>query len=151
VLQNLVEGGFAGPIMPVNPKHDVLAGIKVHPTVASLPAIPELAVICTPPATVPDLIGELGARGTKAHRLLPQSWNQGACRGSTGGQRAPPRLGSTFRLRGDRFAGDTHDKLEVGLGGVGPANLSAWIDEPPNLIDMATSRGTKIQIGSGKS
>ena len=66
VLHNLVEGGFAGPVMPVNPKHDVLAGLKVYPTVASLPAIPELAVICTPPATVPDLIGELGARGTKA-------------------------------------------------------------------------------------
>lgn len=66
VLHNLVEGGFAGPIMPVNPKHDVLAGLKVYPTVASLPAIPELAVICTPPATVPDLIDELGARGTKA-------------------------------------------------------------------------------------
>src|SRR6266567_3828082 len=66
VLHNLVEGGFAGPIMPVNPKHEVLAGIKVYPAVAGLPVIPELAVICTPPATVPDLIGELGARGTKA-------------------------------------------------------------------------------------
>src|SRR6266702_7253631 len=66
VLRNLVEGGFAGPIMPVNPKHDVLAGIKVYPTVASLPTVPELAVICTPPATVPGLIGQLGERGTKA-------------------------------------------------------------------------------------
>jgi len=66
VLHNLLEGGFAGPIMPVNPKHDALAGLKVYPTVASLPATPELAIICTPPATVPDLIGELGARGTRA-------------------------------------------------------------------------------------
>jgi len=66
VLHNLVEGGFAGQIMPVNPKHDALAGIKVYPTVSSLPTVPELAIICTPPATVPDLIGELGARGTKA-------------------------------------------------------------------------------------
>jgi acetyltransferase len=66
VLRNLVEGGFAGPIMPVNPKHDVLAGIKVYPTVGSLPAVPELAIICTPPSIVPDLIGVLGARGTKA-------------------------------------------------------------------------------------
>ncbi len=70
VLHNLVEGGFAGPILPVNPKHVALAGIKVYPTVASLPAIPELAVICTPPATVPNLIGELGARGTKAVVVL---------------------------------------------------------------------------------
>ena len=37
VLHNLVEGRFAGPIMPVNPKHVNLAGIKVYPTVASLP------------------------------------------------------------------------------------------------------------------
>ena len=66
VLRNLVEGKFPGAIMPVNPKHGELAGIKVYPTVASLPTVPELAVICTPPATVPVLIGELGARGTKA-------------------------------------------------------------------------------------
>ena len=66
MLRNLLEGGFSGPVMPVNPQHAVLAGIKVYPTVASLPSAPELALICTPPATVPDLIGELGARGTKA-------------------------------------------------------------------------------------
>jgi acetyltransferase len=66
VLHNLIDGKFAGAIIPVNPKHGVLAGIKVYPTVESLPTVPELAVICTPPATVPALIGELGARGTKA-------------------------------------------------------------------------------------
>jgi acetyltransferase len=66
VLHNLVEGKFAGAIMPVNPKYRELAGIKVYPTVASLPTVPELAVMCTPPTTVPGLIGEVGARGTKA-------------------------------------------------------------------------------------
>ena len=57
VLHNLVEGKFAGPILPVNSKHRELAGVKVYPTVASLPTVPELAVICTPPTTVPDLVG----------------------------------------------------------------------------------------------
>ena len=66
VLHNLIEGKFAGSILPVNPKYRELAGIKVYPSVASLPTVPELAVICTPPATVPTLIGELGACGTKA-------------------------------------------------------------------------------------
>ena len=51
VLHNLIDGKFAGAIMPVNPRHGELAGIKVYPTVASLPTVPELAVICTPPAT----------------------------------------------------------------------------------------------------
>jgi acetyltransferase len=66
VLHNLLEGKFAGPVMPVNPKYGDLAGLKVYSTVARLPAVPELAVICTPPATVRALIGELGACGTKA-------------------------------------------------------------------------------------
>ena len=37
VLHNLIEGKFAGTILPVNPKYRELAGIKVYPTVASLP------------------------------------------------------------------------------------------------------------------
>ena len=54
----------------LTPKHGALAGIKVYPTVASLPTVPGLAVICTPPATVPALIGELGALGTKAALVI---------------------------------------------------------------------------------
>ena len=66
VLHNLIDGKFDGTILPVNPKYRELAGIKVHRTVASLPEVPELAVICTPPAVVPEVIAELGTRGTKA-------------------------------------------------------------------------------------
>jgi acetyltransferase len=66
VLHNLVEAGFAGAILPVNPKYDALDGHRVYPTVASLPMAPDLAVICTPPATIPDIVKDLGERGTKA-------------------------------------------------------------------------------------
>lgn len=70
VLRNLIEAGFKGTIFPVNPKYDMLDGLKVYASVRQLPATPELAVICTPPSTIPDLIGELGARGTKAVIVL---------------------------------------------------------------------------------
>ncbi len=66
VLRNLKLGGFKGPIWPVNPKHAQIDGEPAWPNVASLPAAPELAVICTPAATVPGLIAELGERGTRA-------------------------------------------------------------------------------------
>ncbi len=65
VAKNLLRAGFAGPIMPVNPKHNEICGVKCYPNVASLPATPDLAVICTPPNTVPGLIAELGVKGTK--------------------------------------------------------------------------------------
>ncbi len=66
VMRNLLGGGFAGPVMPVNPKRDAIGAIPCHRNVASLPETPDLAVICTPAQTVPGLISELGARGTKA-------------------------------------------------------------------------------------
>jgi acetyltransferase len=65
VLRNIVAGGFAGAVYPVNLKYDSVAGLTCYARAADLPEAPELAVIMTPPQTVPRLIGELGARGTK--------------------------------------------------------------------------------------
>jgi acetyltransferase len=64
--RNLLAGGFAGPIWFANPNHGAVEGRACYPSVAALPAAPDLAVIATPPATVPGLIAELGARGTRA-------------------------------------------------------------------------------------
>jgi len=66
LLANLMQGGFKGQILPVNPRHRSLCGLPVHASVADLPITPDLAVICTPPPTVPGLIADLGARGTRA-------------------------------------------------------------------------------------
>ena len=70
VWRNVREGRFAGPRWAVNPRHATLEGDPCHPDVRSLPAAPELAIVCTPPATVPGLIAELGARGTRAAVVL---------------------------------------------------------------------------------
>jgi acetyltransferase len=56
---------FQGRGVPVNPKHTELSGRPCYARVADLPAVPELAVICTPPATV-GLIEQLAQAGTQA-------------------------------------------------------------------------------------
>jgi len=66
VMRNLAAAGFAGTVMPVNPKHAMVAGLPSHPDVAVLPTVPDLAVVCTPPPTVPAIIDALGRRGTRA-------------------------------------------------------------------------------------
>ena len=70
VMRNLLEGGFAGPVWPVNASHRNVAGRPAFRDVASLPQAPELAVICTPARTVPGLINELGLCGTRAAVVL---------------------------------------------------------------------------------
>jgi acetyltransferase len=70
VMRNMLAGDFSGPIYPVNPGHPEIAGRRAFRDAASLPAAPDLAVIATPPATVPGIIAALGARGTRAAVVL---------------------------------------------------------------------------------
>lgn len=66
VWRNLHTAGFAGTLLPVNPRLKQLDGTTVHARVADLPVVPDLAVLCTPPHTIPGLVDELGAFGTRA-------------------------------------------------------------------------------------
>jgi acetyltransferase len=66
LTENVLKGGFAGPIYLVNPHHRTIDGTACYPSVDALPETPELAVIATPPQTVPALIGALGEKGTRA-------------------------------------------------------------------------------------
>ncbi len=69
--RNLVSAGFEGQLLPVNLKHHTtLDGHRVYKRVADLPVVPDLALVCTPAATVSRVIGELGDRGTRAAVVL---------------------------------------------------------------------------------
>ena len=70
VMRNLLEGGFDGPIMPVNPRRQSISGVLTYAKVGDLPVVPDVAVICTPPKTVPTVIDELGAAGVRAAIVL---------------------------------------------------------------------------------
>src|SRR6516165_6346598 len=76
VARNLRRAGFGGELMLVNPHHDRIDGLTVYPDVASLPRAPDLAVIVTPPETVPSLIGELGERGTRAAVIITAGFGE---------------------------------------------------------------------------
>ncbi len=66
VTRNLLAGGFKGDIWLVNPGHSEVSGLRSYFNVAALPGVPDLAVISTPPETVPGMIGELGRKGCRA-------------------------------------------------------------------------------------
>jgi acetyltransferase len=70
LLANLQGGGFKGTLFAVNPKYAQLGDLPCYASVADLPQAPDLAVICTPPATVPLLVRQLGERGTRAAVVL---------------------------------------------------------------------------------
>ncbi|HVY85482.1 MAG TPA: bifunctional acetate--CoA ligase family protein/GNAT family N-acetyltransferase [Caulobacterales bacterium] len=66
IARNLLAAEFSGEIMLVNPHEAEVQGVRAFASVDDLPNAPELAVIATPPATIPDLIEQLGQRGCRA-------------------------------------------------------------------------------------
>ena len=76
VLRNLRRAGFRGEFLLVNPHHQSLDGMPVYREVASLPYPPDLAVIVTPPDTVPGLVAALAACGTKAAIIITAGFGE---------------------------------------------------------------------------
>jgi len=76
VMRNLVTGGFAGDIYPINPKRKT---VFERPAFASIDATPEpadLAIIATPAKTVPGLIDAAGQAGVPTIMLLSAGFGE---------------------------------------------------------------------------
>ncbi|MEC9482308.1 MAG: CoA-binding protein, partial [Halomonas sp.] len=71
VIRNLEDSGFPGSVWAVNPKgYDTVHGKPCVKRVDALPEVPDLAVVCSPVATVPRLIEQLGRFGVRAAMVL---------------------------------------------------------------------------------
>jgi acyl-CoA synthetase (NDP forming) len=76
VFQNLIEGGFAGEVWPVNPKADEILGRPCFPDVASLPSAPDLAIIAVPAHVVPAVVSECAAAGISSAIVLSAGFKE---------------------------------------------------------------------------
>ena len=65
-LKHLLDKGYTGRILPVNPKYGTIAELPCYPDVASLPETPDLTIIALPAREVERCIAALGARGATA-------------------------------------------------------------------------------------
>jgi acetyltransferase len=66
LARNLLESGFEGPVMAVNPHERAIRSTLCYRSAADLPFAPDLAVIATPAAAAPQIVSEVGARGCRA-------------------------------------------------------------------------------------
>ena len=148
--RNLATAGFAGDIFPVNSKYKRIEGLRAYPDLASLPKTPDLAVIATPPDTVPKLIEELGGRGTRAAVVITAGFGEG---GSETGQRLCTQMleaarSHLLRIVGPNCLGIMAPKagLNASFGHVPPrvGNI-AFVAQSgavqTSVLDWATSRG----------
>jgi acetyltransferase len=76
VLWNLVTSPFGGTVYPVNPKRPSVLGVKAYPSVSDIPESVDLAVIITPPPSIPGLIRECGENGVQGAIVISAGFKE---------------------------------------------------------------------------
>ena len=75
-IQSLVADGYAGTIIPINPREREILGFTAYPTITDAPGELDLAVICTAAHTVKAVIEECGRRKVKGAILLAAGFSE---------------------------------------------------------------------------
>jgi acetyltransferase len=76
VLWNLVTSPFGGTVYPVNPKRPSVLGVKAYASISDIPEPVDLAVIITPPPSVPGLIRECGENGVQGAIVISAGFKE---------------------------------------------------------------------------
>lgn len=105
VLWNLISNPFGGTVFPVNPKRASVLGIKAYPNIAAVPARVDLAVIVTPAATVPGLIGECVDAGVPGAIVISAGFKELGPPGAALEQQIMERARGKMRIIGPNCLG----------------------------------------------
>ena len=167
ILTSLLSGPFRDRVFPVNPARDELLGIRTYPSIRDLNKEVDLAVIATPAATVPDLIGECVAAGAKSAVVISAGFRERGAQGAELEKKIQEKMrGSQLRLIGPNclgimnpilglnatFAKDIAAPGKVALLSQSGALLTAildWSHQEQVGFSAIVSTGSMLDIGWG--
>lgn len=76
ILWNLMTSPFGGTVFPVNPKRPSVLGVKAYPSLAEIPEPVDLAVVVTPPPSIPGIIRECGETGVRGAVVISAGFKE---------------------------------------------------------------------------
>jgi acyl-CoA synthetase (NDP forming) len=75
-LRNILDGGYAGRIYPVNPKGGVFFGVQAYTSLLDLPEAPDLVLLAVGGAQVKGVLEDAGKRGARAAVVLTAGFSE---------------------------------------------------------------------------
>jgi acyl-CoA synthetase (NDP forming)/GNAT superfamily N-acetyltransferase len=128
VFRNLLKSGFEGPVYPVNPHSNHVAGVRAYSRISDIPDEVDLAVIATPADTVPRLVEECAGKSVRGLVIISSGFSE---MGKSG--RAVEReLVSTALANGMRV---------IGPNCLGVINTDPTVSMNATLAEIAPGRG----------
>ncbi len=116
LLRNIIDGGFAGPIYPVNGRGGTVCGLPAYCSVADLPEAPDLALVALKAPQVNAVVAECGERGIPVALVVAAGFSEAGEAGAA----AEAELVATARAAGVTLIGPncmgllaTHSRLHA--------------------------------------
>ena len=75
-VESLVEGGFGDRIYPVSPHSSEILGLRVYPSVASIPYDVDMAVVAVAAGLVPSVLEECAREGIKGAVIITSGFKE---------------------------------------------------------------------------
>jgi acyl-CoA synthetase (NDP forming) len=135
IFHNVLLGGFAGKIYPVNPNRREIFGLPAYKSLAAIPGPVDLVVIIVPTEKVIGVLNEAGDKGTKAAIIITAGYSE------TGddGKRLEEETIRVARRHGIRVIGPNC----MGIVSM-PAHLTSWMPSyipEPGRVSVVTQSG----------
>ncbi|WP_127107990.1 acetate--CoA ligase family protein [Pararhodobacter zhoushanensis] len=100
-LRYLREAGFAGRVLPVNPRRESVQGLPAFPSIAALPETPDTAILALPAAATLQTVEECAERGVRSAVIF----SAGFAETGLEGEYLQSRIVATAREAGMRLLG----------------------------------------------
>ncbi len=125
-IKYMLAHGFRGRIYPVNPTRPVIQGLTSYPDIASLPEVPDMAIVCVPGASCVDAVEACAAAGVRVGVII----SSGFAETGEEGRLAQERMLHAARAKGMRLVGpNTQGLVNFGCGAI--ASFATLIGEVP--------------------
>ncbi len=76
ILASMMEAGYKGQIYPVNPKADIIEGLKCYPDLESIKQVPKLVIIIVPARFVSAIMQQCAKIGTRAVIIITAGFKE---------------------------------------------------------------------------
>lgn len=147
VVENLQRKGFAGAILPVNPKYRTLLGLPCYGHVFDLPSGVDLAAIALPARAVPEAVRAVGAAGIPFAVIFASGFSEVGDEGA----RLQREAVAIARRAGVRLIGPNCQGLmniENGVHvGFGPAYRQDYRRGAVSVVSQSGAFGNSILMG----